>query len=160
MNARITPSTAGGNFLGFLLHRVLGRWTRRKRARRQLEQVRADINSCAAISVSSTQGGTVPLTHFPTDSTLHLGALHADGFLTGDALALLQEFFAPAEHANSLLTAPAQQDLPGANAAQRLQLLFRGKDHVEARDSNGTTLRDRALAEVAGAISAIDRQRW
>jgi hypothetical protein len=114
-----------GQCVGSIMRLTLGRWTRRARAYRELEQVRADINGCAAI-FASIRGGTIQPILLPVASALYLSALHADGFLTIEGLHVIQEFLAPAEQANFLLAAP-QHGPPGLQGAQRLTCLMRGK---------------------------------
>jgi hypothetical protein len=93
-------------------------------------------------------------------SVSHLSDLHADGFLSGDGLEVIREFLAHAEQANFFLTAPIQSGPPGLNGAQRVACLLRGKALIENRNENGTTLRDRALGEVANAITVMQHQWW
>jgi hypothetical protein len=124
-----------------------------------LEQVRADINGCAAV-FASTQGGSVRQVALPVDAGSYLPDLHADGFLSADALAEIRQFLAPAEQANFFSNARIESGPPGSNGAQRLACLLHGKALTEDRDTNGITHRDRALAEVASAITEIERQWW
>jgi hypothetical protein len=148
-----------GQLIGAIIRHTVGRWTRRARAHRELEQIRADINGCAAI-FASTQGGTIQPILLPVASSSYLSALHGDGFLSVEGLEVIQEFLTPAEQANFLLTIPSQHGPPGLAGAQRLACLLRGKTLTETRDENGVTLRDRALGEVASALTAMQRQWW
>jgi len=102
----------------------------------------------------------VPQLRFPIDSNAHLPSLHFDGMISDECLDVIRTFFAPAQQANSWLTAPPQEGPPGVNAAQHFACLLRGKHYVEVRDGNGFTLHDRALAEVATALTALKRQWW
>ena len=141
------------------MRHTLGRWTRRARAYRELEQVRADINGCSAI-FASTRGGTIQQIMLPVASASYLSDLHADGLLSDSALEVIREFLDHAQQANFFLTAPAQSGPPGLNGAQRLASLLRGKALTEIPDENGITRRDHALGEVATAITTMQRQWW
>jgi hypothetical protein len=158
MNASVPSIPIGGVIT--LVRNVFERWSRRARVRRQLEQIRIDINQCAAIFVASTLGGTVPSIPLPTQSTALLPALHSDGILTSEELEVLHRFFNPAEQANIWLSAPAQSGPPGMNGAQRLRALLEGKKSVQLQPGQDATLRDLALGAVASAVTRIDRQRW
>jgi hypothetical protein len=158
MNASV-PSIPTGSAIT-LLRNLFERWSRRARARRQLEQIRIDINQCAAIFIASTLGGTVPVIPLPTQSAALLAQLHSDGFLTSDEFEILRRFFNPAEQANFWMSAPEQSGPQGANGAQRLRSLLQGKKSVELQPGQDATLRDLALGSVAFAVTRIERQRW
>jgi hypothetical protein len=143
-----------------LVRSLFERWSRRGRVHRQLEQIRSDINNCAAIFVASTLGGTVPLIPLPTQSTALLAVLHSDGFLTNEELEVLRRFFSPAERSNFWLSAPEQPGPPGTNGVQRLMSLLQGKKSLELLPGCEATLRDLALAAIASAVTRIERQRW
>jgi hypothetical protein len=158
MNASV-PSIPVGSAIT-LVRNLFERWSRRARMRRQLEQIRIDINRCAAIFVASTLGGTVPVIPMPTQSAALLAVLHSDGILTSEEFEVLRRFFNPAEQANFWLSAPEQAGPQGANGAQRLRSLLEGKKSVELQPGQDATLRDLALGAVASAITRIERQRW
>lgn len=143
-------------WLGALMRTLFGRWTRRSRAAREFQQIRMDAEKCAAFFVADTQGGTVPQRPLPTGSAGLISALHADGLLTDRAFSLLREFFGPAEQANALLAAPAHQGPPLMSGALRLACLLQGRRNVQVRDGNGFTLYDRAMGELAEAITRIN----
>jgi hypothetical protein len=143
-----------------LLRSLFERWSRRGRLRRQLEQIRSDINNCAEIFVASTLGGTVPLITLPTQSTTLLAVLHSDGLLTSEEFEVLQRFFNPAEQSNFWLSAPEQAGPPGTNGVQRLMSLLRGKKSLELQPGDDATLRDLALAAIASAVTRVERNRW
>jgi hypothetical protein len=155
MNGSDVAQLPGGSILGTLLRHALARITRRRQAQRQLEQLRNDIDARARLFLASTRGGTIPQTQFPIPSANQLTTLHAEGFLTSVELEALQMYFAPAQQANSWLTAPE-----GENISRRLVCLLQGRRHVEWKDRDGNTLLYLARRAVAGAQSAIDRQRW
>jgi hypothetical protein len=158
MNSPVTSISIGSGIT--LVRSLFERWSRRGRVRRQLEQIRSDINNCAAIFVSSTLGGTVPLLPLPTQSTTLLAVLHSEGFLTNEELEVLRRFFYPAEQSNFWLSAPEQPGPQGTNGVQRLMTLLQGKKSLELQPGHEATLRDLALGAIASAITRIERQRW
>jgi hypothetical protein len=158
MNSPVPSISIGSGIT--LVRSLFERRSRRGRVRRQLEQIRSDINNCATIFVASTLGGTVPLIPLPTQSTSLLAVMHSDGFLTDEELEVLRRFFNPAEQANFWLSTPAQPGPLGTNGAQRLMSLLQGKKSLELQPGQEATLRDLALGAVASAITRIERQRW
>ena len=158
MNPPVASISIGSGIT--LLRSLFERWSRRGRVRRQLEQIRSDINNCAAIFVASTLGGTVPLITLPTQSTTFLAVLHSDDFLTNEELEVLRRFFNPAERSNFWLSAPEQPGPQGTNGVQRLMSLLEGKKSLELQPGHDASLRDLALGAIASAITRIERQRW
>lgn len=145
-------------FLGRLVPLAIRRWIRRRRAAREIEQIRRDIDACAVLYQALTQTGTVQWRLLPAVSVALTSQLHADGFLSDQALTRLQEFFAPAQQANALLTSPSQGGPAMLNEARRMGYLRQGRDYVETRDSNGLTLHDRIKGELAAALTKLSRQ--
>jgi hypothetical protein len=138
---------------------VLERPSTRARIRRQLLAIQSAINDCCVLFVRGTQGGTVPQVRLPLGAAAWLPSLYVNGHLSGEELAAIEAVFAPAKDANWWLTAPPRDGPAGSNGAQYLRCLLQGRAAVELRDHEGLTLRDRALAAVSRAITALDRTR-
>lgn len=133
------------------------RWAKRRRALRELEQLRHYVEQCALIYVADTQHGSSERGRLlPAESPLAIiSRLHSEGFLTGEQIELLQQFFGPAQQANALLVAPQQGGPPALNLARRAAVLIQGRGYVQGRDGNGFTVRERVEAALAEAISQI-----
>ena len=156
---RDVPLSLLGRLLDAIVPAAIRRWLRQRRAVRQIEQIRQEVDQCALFYVADTQHGASERgRQLPTESMPLILSLHADGFLAESAMNLLREFFAPAQDANALLVAPSLGGPPMMNLALRAGCLVRGKGFVQIRDGNGITLHERVKAELAETISNITRR--
>lgn len=142
--------------LDWLVPPLLTRRHRRQQAKRELEQVRQQVEQCGTSYVTATQSGSVLPYELPADSVALIGPLHRDGYLTTDERAGLMRFFEPARQANALMNTP--DAVPGRpfNGAFRMAQLLGGRAHVVTPDSSGVTLYDRALAAIAEALDRLN----
>jgi hypothetical protein len=141
-----------------LVRGAAARRERTKQARHKLEQIREDLQSCAAMYVRGTQSGVVNFTMLPTDSLPLLLELHREGFISDDGVRAVRAFMEPAVEANASLTRRPAFGPPGFAGASYVRHLSIGRSHVEDRDSSGTTPYERSMAAIAESLTDLDKR--